>query len=109
MSINVQYVGFKSKAIAREYTFLVREVSTEPQEIIFSILNEAFSSRRLSFQNAPDICSLKLHREMADPVNNPMKTHYRISETDLDHYRDSHPSQAAKGLYPRKPAPHSSV
>jgi hypothetical protein len=104
MSVTVQYVGFKSKTIAREYTFVVRDVATEPHEIIFSILNEAFSSRRLSFQNAPDICSRKLHSEMADPVNNPMKTHYRISETDLDLYRDSHPSKAAKGMYPRKPA-----
>jgi hypothetical protein len=104
MSVTVQYVGFQSKAVAREYIFLVRDVATEPYEIVFTILNEAFSSRRLSFQNGPDICSLKLHREMADPVNNPMKTHYRISETDLDHYRDSHTSKAAKGLYPRKPA-----
>jgi hypothetical protein len=105
MSITVQYVGFKSKAVAREYTFLVRDVATEPHEIIFSILNEAFSSRRLSFQNAPDICSRKLHSEMADPINNPMKTHYRISETDLDLYRDAHPSKGPKGMYPRKPAP----
>ncbi len=105
MSVTVQYVGFKSKAVAREYTFLVREMSTEPQEIIFSILNEAFSSRRLSFQNAPDICSRKLHKEMADPVNNPMKTHYRISESDLDVYRDAHPAKGPKGMYPRKPAP----
>jgi hypothetical protein len=105
MSVTVQYVGFKSKDVAREYTFLVREMSTEPHEIIFSILNEAFSSRRLSFQNAPDICSRKLHQEMADPVNNPMKTHYRISESDLDLYRDAHPAKGPKGMYPRKPAP----
>jgi hypothetical protein len=105
MSVTVQYMGFKSKAVAREYTFVVREVATEPQEIVFSILNETFSSRRLSFQNAPDICSRKLHQEMADPVNNPMKTHYRISESDLDLYRDAHPAKGPKGMYPRKPAP----
>ena len=104
MNINVQYVGFKSQVIAREYTFLVREVLAEPLEITFTILNEAFTSRRLSFQNAPDICSLKLHREMAGSVNNPLKTHYRISETELDDYRDSHSSKATKALYPRKAA-----
>ena len=60
MSVNVQYVGFKAKAMVREYSFLVRESSTEPHEITFTILNETFTSRRLSFQNAPDICSLKL-------------------------------------------------
>ena len=104
MSVNVQYVGFKSKATAREYTFLVREAAIEPQEITFTILNETFTSRRLSFQNAPDFCSLKLHRELSDPVNNPLKTHYRISETELNDYHASHSSKAAKGLYPQKPA-----
>jgi hypothetical protein len=62
MSVNVQYVGFKPKAIAREYSFLVRESSIEPHEITFRILNEAFTSRRLSSQNVPDIRSLKLYR-----------------------------------------------
>jgi hypothetical protein len=104
MSVNVQYVGFTAKATSREYSFLVRESSMDSQEITFTILNEAFTSRRLSFQNAPDICSLKLHRELADAANNPLKTHYGISETELDAYRDSHPSSAAKGLHPRKAA-----
>ena len=103
MSVSAAYVGFKAKAIVREYSFMVRESSTEPYEITFTILNEAFTSRRLSFQNAPDICSLKLHRELADSTSNPLKTHYRISENELDDYQASHSSKAAKGLHPRKP------
>ena len=103
MSVNVQYVGFKAKPIVREYSFLVRESSIEPHEITFTILNEAFTSRRLSFQDAPDICSLKLHRELADSANNSLKTHYRISETELANYHESHSPKAAKGFYPRKP------
>jgi hypothetical protein len=105
MSVNVQYVGFKSKATVREYSFLVLESSAEPCEITFTILNETFTSRRLSLQNGPDICSLKLHRELSDSANNPLKKHYRISETELDAYRDSHAPKAAKGFYPRKVAP----
>ena len=58
MSVNVQYVGFKAKAIIREYSCLVRESSIELHEITFTIPNEAITSRRLTFQNAPDICSL---------------------------------------------------
>jgi hypothetical protein len=103
MNISVQYVGFKSKAIVREYSFMVRESTIEPHEVTFSILNEAFTSRRLSFQNAPDICSLKLHRELADSLNTPLKPHYRISETELDDYHATHSPKAAKGFYPRKP------
>jgi len=61
-----------------------------PHEIIFTILNEAFRSRGLRYQDAPDLCSLKLHREMANFVDDPLKTHYRIGGTELDDYRDSH-------------------
>ena len=104
MSVNVQYVGFTAKATVREYSFLVRETAIDSHEITFTILNEAFTSHRLSLQNGPDICSLKLHRELADSSNSPLKTHYRISETELDAYRDSLTSGAAKGLYPRKVA-----
>lgn len=104
MSVSVQYVGFTADTMAREYSFLVRESPIDSHEIIFTILNEAFTSRRLSFQNAPDICSLKLHRELADSANNPLKTHYRISDAELDAYRESHTSGAAKGLYPRRAA-----
>lgn len=104
MSVNVQYVGFTARAMVREYSFLVRESSIDSHEITFTILNEAFTSHRLSLQNGPDICSLKLHRELADSSNGHLKTHYRITETELDAYRDSHDSGAAKGLYPRKVA-----
>jgi hypothetical protein len=102
MSVSAEYVGFKAKAIVREYSFMVRESSTEPYEITFTILNEAFTSRRLSFQNAPGICSLKLHRQLADSANNPLKANYRISETEINDYHESHASKVAKGFYPRK-------
>jgi len=103
MTISVQYVGFKSKAIVREFSFLVRESLAEPHEVTFTILNEAFTARRISFQNGPDICSLKLHRELADFVNKPMKSHYHISETELDDYQATHSTKPAKGFYPPRP------
>jgi hypothetical protein len=107
MSVNVQYVGFTAKAVVREYSFLVRESSIDSHEVTFTILNEAFTSHRVSLQNGPDICSLKLHRELADSSNGPLKAHYRISETELDAYRESHTSGTPKGIYPRKVAEHS--
>jgi hypothetical protein len=104
MTVNVQYVGFKSKTIVREYSFLLRESSIEPREIVFTILNEAFCSHGLRYQDAPDLCSLKLHREMANSADEPLKTHYRISGTELDDYRVSHSPKAANALYARKAA-----
>jgi hypothetical protein len=98
MSISTQYVGFMSKLSTREYSFLVRKEPTETIEITFAIPNRVFNSRRLSFQNAPDLCSLKLHREIAGSVINPMKTHYRISDSELDDYHNSHLPKSAKGF-----------
>ena len=68
MSVNIKYVGFKSKA------------------------------------RCAGPLSLKLHREMANSVDDPLKTHYRISGTELDDYRDSHSPKAVKALCPRKVA-----
>jgi hypothetical protein len=98
MTVNIQYVGFKSKAIIREYSFLLRKSSIEPREITFTILNEAFRSHGLPYQDVPDLCSLNLHREMANFVDDPLKTRYRSSGTELDDYRDSHSPKAEKAL-----------
>jgi hypothetical protein len=94
----VQYAGFTSKSLVREYCFLVRDVSSEPREFTFTILNEAFRSHRVRYQDAPDICSIKLHRELAEQLDHPVQTHYRISDIELNNYRDSHPSRKKVNL-----------
>jgi hypothetical protein len=103
-NVNVQYVGFESKALVREYNFLVRQASSGTREFALTIVNEAFSSRRVRYQDGPDICSLKLHRELATFANQPPQTHYRISEVDLDEYRDSHAPKAPRGFNPPRAA-----
>ncbi len=82
-NVNVQYVGFEAKALVREYSFVVRQASSETREFSITIVNEAFTSRRLSYQDGPNLCSLKLHRELATFSNHPPQTHYRISEAEL--------------------------
>ena len=103
-TVIVQYVGFEVSALGREYTFLVRVTATEPREFTLTIGNEAFDSRLVRFQDAPDVCSLRLHHELAAAANHPTKTHYRLSEQDLDEYRSSHATKSARHLYTAKPA-----
>jgi hypothetical protein len=86
----VQHVGFQAKALVREYRFIVRRALNETSEFTLTIGNEAFGSRRVRFQDAPEICSLRLHCELAVFGNHPSRSHYCISETDLDDYRSSH-------------------
>lgn len=99
--VNVQYVGFEAKELVREYTFVVRRALNESSEFTLSIGNEEFGSRRVRFQDAPEICSLRLHRELAVFGDHPPQAHYRISEADLDDYRSSHAPKATG--YPYKP------
>ncbi|MGA2096774.1 MAG: hypothetical protein ABSH39_10780 [Candidatus Acidiferrum sp.] len=99
--VNVQYVGFEAKAFVREYSFIVRRAADVTSEFTLTIGNEAFRSRRVRFQDAAEICSLRLHRELAVFGNHPPQAHYCISETDLDDYRSAHATKAWG--YPYKP------
>ena len=103
-TILVQYVGFQAKTLVREYTFSVRESADEPREYTLTIPNEAFDSHRVRYQDAPDICSLKLHRELDAYANHPPKTHYRLTDAELEEYRGAHTPKVARSPYSRKPA-----
>jgi hypothetical protein len=98
-TILIEYRGFKPKPLVREYTFSVRESAMEPQECTLTIANEAFDSHRARYQDAPDICSLKLRRELAANANHLPKTHYRITDAELDDYRIAHGPKPARNLY----------
>ena len=100
----VRLVGFESKRLGREYTFTVRGSSMEPREFTLKIANEAFTDHRVRYQEAPDICSLKLRRELATCANCPTGTHFDITDQDLEDYRSSHAPRTARSLYSHRPA-----
>jgi hypothetical protein len=101
-NVIVQFVRFEAKALVREYTFTVREATSEPREFTLTIANEAFVSHRARYQDAPDICSLKLRRELATDAVQPSKTHFRVSDAELDAYRTAHNHKPLRKLFPRK-------
>ncbi len=102
--IIVEYCGFEAKTLVREYTFRVREAAVEPREYTLTIPNEAFDSHRARYQDAPDICSVRLRQELAAGANHPLKTHYRISDAELDDYCTAHRPKSARSPYAPKPA-----
>jgi len=81
-NVVVQFVGFEAKALVREYNFYVRQASSETREFTLTIVNEAFNSRRVRYQDAPEICSLRLHRELATYSNRPRK-HITVSARSI--------------------------
>lgn len=101
--ILMQFVGFESKAKAREYTFIVREASTEPRTFTVTIAHEVFTEHRLRFQDGPDVCSLKLRHELATTSNHPAESRFQITDTELDDYRKSH-TAPKRSMFHRRPA-----
>ncbi len=97
----IQYVGFQAKALVREYTFNVRAQASDPREFTLTIPNEAFHSRRARYQDAPDICALKLHGELAGPQHLPSQTHYRITDAELATYYSTH-TKSPRSFFGRK-------
>jgi hypothetical protein len=101
--ILVQFVGVEVKALVREYTFTVREESGEPREFTLTISTEAFNDRRVRIQDAPDICSRKLRRELATYANHPPDTRYTITNEELEDYRSARAPRTARAPFSRKP------
>ena len=101
--IIVQFLGYEVKPLVREYTFTVREASTEPREYTLTIPTEAFNDRLLSIQDAPDLCSCKLRRELATYANHPPDTHYAITNAELEDYRSARAPRTPKSPFSRKP------
>jgi len=116
--VYIQYLGFRSQASAREYTLRVllppsfsqteccaiqgteasqpqrRLSQPEARYFTLTIPHEAFLTHRARYQDGPDICFLKLQRELAIYANNPPETHFRVTDAELDDYRKSRPPHA---------------
>ena len=101
--VNVQYVGFEAKERVREYSFVVRRALNQTSEFTLTIELESFRTGHVRFQDAAEICLLRLHRELVASGTGSAEAHYHISPTELSDYRDAHPNKAAQ--LPYKPTP----
>ena len=101
-AIFVQYIGFQVGVLVREYTFAVRETASEPLNYTLTIANEAFVSRRARYQDAPEICSQRLHRELDAHANHPPTTSFCVTDVELAAYQESHTPKANRGFYKRR-------
>ena len=82
----IQYVGFRASGSGRVYAFSVREPGAQPREYTLTIPNEAFVSHRARYQDAPEICSLRLRQELAATPIEPATTHFGITDAELAAY-----------------------
>jgi len=89
MGAHVEYVGFTTKGPTREYTLRVRQAQTDAWDFTLVIPIEAFTSRRVRYQDAPEICFLKLQRELVACEGLPAR-HLHVTDADLEDYRTAH-------------------
>jgi hypothetical protein len=95
----IEYVGFVSDGDSRHYTLRIRLPQGETRDVVFVIRNEAFLARRLRYQDAPEVCYLKLQRVLAGDGEGPLPSPQDVSDEDLEAYRLSHaPKTALRSL-----------
>ncbi len=100
MTTRVEYIGFRAATRAREYRLRVTETPGEHQVFTVVIPNEAFLSRRVRYQDAPEICFWKLQRalEGSTEENEPPAQRLEVTNAELEEYRVAHTPK------PRAPA-----
>jgi len=89
-TVVLQYVGFQTKGSVREYAFTLRGTDGAFSEYFVTIANAAFVAHRVRYQDAPDICSLRLHREFATRTDHRPSTRFSVSDAELADYMNAH-------------------
>lgn len=100
----LQYVGFENKGPVREYAFTLRRPGGASSDYFVTIANAAFAAHRVRYQDGPDICSLRLHREFAARTDHPPSTCFPVSDAELTEYTNAHTPKSKPGsaLYKRE-------
>lgn len=96
-AVVLQYVGFESKGAVREYAFTLRGTDGASSEYFVTIANDAFVAHRVRYQDAPDICSLRLHREFANRADHPPSTRFSVTDAELADYKGAHAPKSKPG------------
>ena len=87
----VEYLGFKAREATREYELRVRVSGTADRDFVLVIANEAFLDNRVRYQDAPEICFLKLQNQLtACAEGSEPARRMKVTDADLEAYREAH-------------------
>jgi hypothetical protein len=92
-----QYLGFSVNEKTREYRLAVNRLGEESRQFTVAISNRAFLSNRVRYQDAPEICFLKLQRALdASNEESPPASHMTVTNAELDEYKTAHSPKSNK-------------
>ena len=71
-------------------TPLTRDLELAVADFTLAIANQAFLERRVRYQDGPDLCFLKLQRELAENVGTVPSSYLSVSDAEIEAYRTAH-------------------
>ncbi|HXV61491.1 MAG TPA: hypothetical protein VEK15_12400 [Vicinamibacteria bacterium] len=90
-TLRSEYVGFTVNETARVYKVRVRGPDGIWHYSQIAIPNQSFLSNRVRYQDAAEICFLKLLRELSRGNQDCVPaSHIEITEAELEEYREAH-------------------
>jgi hypothetical protein len=90
VTTNIEYLNFTAGKAAREYHLRVRR-GEEARDVTVLIPNEAFLSGRVRYQDAPDVCFLKIQKELTEGgEGSALARTLHMSDQELEEYKVSH-------------------
>lgn len=84
-----EYIGFTVDDASRAYRYLVRTPEGR-HYFTLTIPNRSFLSNRVRYQDAAEICFLRLERELGQLGEAMPESHFEITDAELDEYREAH-------------------
>lgn len=102
----VEYVGFRTSATKREYV-LRSHFGPEVREYTVGIVLSAFTTGRARYQDGPEICYLRLMRELEADPGMAGAADFTITDTELTAYVTAHttPARSRSAAIPAPPRP----
>jgi hypothetical protein len=105
ITTSVEYQAFTAGETTRDYHLRVKR-GAESHQFTVAIANAAFLSGRVRYQDAPDICYLKLQREIAACGDESLPENaFRMTDEELEEYRVAHAPKTPVRRPGRPPAP----
>ena len=86
---SIRYLGFESTDAGRDYALLVRQ-GEDSARVTVRIPHTAFAGHLTRYQDAPDICFLKVQHELALHDNQAPIHTLVVSDIELAAYRTAH-------------------
>ncbi|MBN2368960.1 MAG: hypothetical protein JXO72_00565 [Vicinamibacteria bacterium] len=94
--MRVEYVGFSSDDLVRAYNLRVMLISGEVHSFILLIPNDAFLSHRIRYQDGPEVCYMRLQRDLIACGKQMPPGRQTITDDDMELYRAAHAPKPPK-------------